>query len=432
MNILIKQGRVVNPSTKIDGIYDVLIEGGKVSQISESIEVSQSECVDVIDAKGKLVMPGMIDIHVHLREPGYDYKETIKTGTMAAAAGGVTTVACMPNTYPVIHDTEVVEWVQKKVEEDGVVNVEVIGAITEGIAGINITPIEDMIKKGIAAISDDGRTTMNSDIMKEAFEIIKPYNVPLISHTEDHDLSKGGCMNLGVRSEELGLPGIPTEAESNIVKRDIDICESVNAKLHIAHISTKKSLDYIVEARERGVEVTCEICPHHFILDESIIEKNDPITKVNPPIRAKSDVAAMVDGILKGHVDCIVTDHAPHEMDSKTVSYEKASFGICGLETLFALSYSELVRKYDLPLSRLVEMMTVAPAKVIGSDKGDIAVGKDADIAIIDLNEEYKINTAEFYSKGKNTPFDGTAVYGKILTTIVGGKVVYNNGGFTA
>jgi len=425
MSILIKNGRVVDSSTGMDGVYDILVKDEKIEKIAKNILIDNEDSYEIIDATGKVIIPGIVDIHVHLREPGFEHKETIESGTYAAVAGGVTTVACMPNTNPAIHSKEVVELIQAKAEETGHCKVKVIGAITKSIQGYEMAPIDEMIEAGIVGVSDDGRTTMNNDYMSEAFEIIEKHNMPLISHAEDHDVTAGACMNQGENSEKLGVKGMPATAESDIVKRDIDLCKEKNAKLHIAHVSVGESLEHIIEARKEGVEVTCEIAPHHFILNDGIVDVEDACSKVNPPIRDQKQVEKMVEGIINGTIDAIATDHAPHDEESKSKGFEKSAFGISGIETSFALSYTGLVKKGHINMLRLVEMMCLNPARIINIDAGTLNEGTAADLAIIDLEKEYIIDGAKFHSKGKNTPFNGMKVNGVIEYTLVNGKIVY-------
>lgn len=422
MSTLIKNGHVINPATRLNEITDILITDGKIEKIGTHIE---GDFDHVIDATGKLVSPGFVDLHVHLREPGFEDKETIQTGTQAAAAGGVTTVVCMPNTKPAIHSKEVVELIRTQNKKAGFSRVEIAGAITKDISGDEITPLDELMDAGIVSVSDDGRTTPSLEIMKEAFRQIKKNDLVLMAHTEDDALAKYGCMNEGTRSKELGLIGIPNLAESNIVKRDIELCKETDSRLHICHISTKESMEHIVKSKAEGVNVTVEICPHHFILTDDIVKKEDAYTKVNPPIRSAVDRDYMIECIKEGHIDCIVTDHAPHEDATKKVAYEKAAFGISGIETSFALSYTYLVKSNVITLNRLIEMMSTAPAKIIRKEVGDISVGKCADLTIVDLNKNYTIDSKAFYSKGKNTPFNGFEVSGVVECTLVNGEIVY-------
>ena len=422
MKIIIKNGRIINPKTSLNEISDLLIVDGIIEKIGKNIVEENSE---IIDGNGKIIVPGLVDLHVHFREPGFEDKETIETGAMAAVAGGVTTVACMPNTSPAIHSSDVVNLIKKKSKEAKKCKVEVVGAITMDIIGKEITPMEELISAGIIGVSDDGRTTSDEAIMKRAFEIIKKYNIPLMAHTEDVKLVEGGCMNRGEASYKLGLKGIPNAAESNIVNRDIQLCKETNSKLHICHVSTKESMDYIREAKKDGVNVTVEICPHHFILTDDIVKADDAYSKVNPPIRSKADVDNMLKCIVSGDIDIIVTDHAPHEDSTKKISYDKAAFGISGVETSFALSYTYLVKTGLITIDRLIELMSVKPAEIINKNIGDISIGNIADIAVINLDESYIIDSKKFYSKGKNTPFNGFEVSGVIDYTIVDGEIVF-------
>lgn len=425
MDLLIKNGRVIDPKNNINENLDIYIEGGIVKEIEREIKKDR---VRIIDAKGMVVTPGFVDIHVHLREPGFEYKETIETGTKAAAAGGFTTVACMPNTNPVIQSKEIVKLIKNKVQSNGHVNVAIIGSITKGLEGMEIAPIKEMIEEGIIAISDDGKTPMDKNIMVEALKEAKKYNIPLISHCEEHNLSEGGSINLGRASERTGIKGIPSAAEYLIVKRDIELCQATSSRLHIAHVSTKESVELIRKAKLQRLNITCEVAPHHFILTDDIISINDTYTKVNPPLRTSKDKESIIEGIFDGTIDIIATDHAPHDEKSKKVDYSKASFGISGLETAFSLSYTELVLNRNLSLNRLIEMLTVRPAEIIGIRKGCIDIGETADITILDLNKEYTIDSRKFYSKGKNTPFNGRKVKGKTVYTIVDGRLVYEKG----
>lgn len=423
--IVIKGGRVIDPRKGMDRVADVLILDGKISMIAQNIHVEQAR---IIDARNKIVAPGFVDMHVHLREPGFEYKETIRTGTMSAAVGGFTTVACMPNTQPAIHSKEIVAYIRDKAAEEGIVNVLIIGSITEDIAGKKLTDIGELVKSGVVAISDDGRTPMDMEIMERAFEEARRYGIPIIDHCEDHHLAQGGSVNEGSASERTGLKGIPNAAEWKIVERDIDLAEKYDACLHIAHVSTKKSIELIRRAKKRGIKVTCEVAPHHFALTDEIVTRENTYTKVNPPLRGQADVEAVIRGLTDGTIDIIATDHAPHDEESKRVDYERAAFGISGLETAFAIGYTELVRKGRLTLQQLIDKMSCKPAAILGLDKGTLAVGSMADLVILDLEEEGVIDARRFVSKGKNTPFHGRKVFGKVLYTLVGGKVVVEKG----
>ena len=425
MKILIKNGRIINPADGMDKVSDMLVEGGIVKEISQNINTSADK---VIDANKMWVTPGFIDLHVHLREPGFEHKETIATGSRAAAAGGYTTVCCMPNTKPVTDNIEVVEYIRIEAEKNGVVNVLPIGAITKGQEGNELADIEGMYKAGICAISEDGKSVMNAQLLKEAMIKAKELNIPVLSHCEDRSLVKGGCMNEGAHCESLGLKGISNDSEDVIVARDIVLAESTGAKLHLCHMSTKGSIELLNEAKLRGVNVTGEITPHHFTLSDEAVDGKDTNTKMNPPLRSKDDVEAMRKALKDGVADTISTDHAPHSSEEKAKDYQAAPFGIVGSETSFALSNSVLVEEGYLTPSALIEKMSYNPAKILGIDKGDISVGKVADITITNPEKVFKIDKEKFYSKGKNTPFDGYEVKGSVEYTIVGGKIVFEKG----
>jgi dihydroorotase len=422
MKTLIKGGSVY-----LGGSFqnkDILIEDGIISEIEAGITIKTDS---VIDASGLTVMPGLIDMHVHLREPGYEYKEDIVSGTKAAAAGGFTAVACMPNTNPVIDDESTVSYVVDRAKKAGYARVYPIGAITKGEKGEELSEMYKMKKAGIVAVSDDGRPVENANIMRHALEYAKTVDLLLISHSEDLELSKGGAVNEGYHSTISGLPGISRVAEESIVAREILLAEALGCRVHIAHISTKGSAELVRQGKRRGIKVTAETCPHYFAATDELILSYDSFTKVNPPLRTEEDRLAIIEAIKDGTVDAIVTDHAPHHLDEKKVEYVMAANGISGLETSFSLAYTYLVKSGAITLEKLIELMSTSPAKLIGVPSG-IAVGAPADIAIADLSAEYNIDTAKFYSKGKNTPFNGWKVKGKIDTTILGGKVVYSKG----
>ncbi len=423
--IVIKNGRVVDPRNGIDRMTDILVIDGKIGMIAPHIHIEQAQ---IIDASGKVVVPGFVDIHVHLREPGFEHKESIRTGTMSGAMGGFTTIACMPNTNPAIHSKEVVDYIVKKAEKEGIIHVLPIGSITANLHGSILTNVEELVHSGVVAISDDGKTPMDMDIIEKAFEEAKKYGIPLIDHCEDHDLVKQGSVNEGKASERTGIEGIPNAAEWRIVARDIQLAEKYGTHLHIAHISTKESVSLVRQAKARGVKITCEVTPHHFTLTDDIVMRGDTCTKVNPPLRSKEDVEAVRLGLRDGTIDIIATDHAPHDEASKKVTYEEASFGISGLETSFAIGYTELVETGILSFAQLIEKMSDMPSKIIGIDKGTLAVGKAADLAILDVTQEEMIDARNFVSKGKNTPFHGKRVKGKVLYTLVGGKIVMEKG----
>ncbi|WP_026476609.1 dihydroorotase [Alkaliphilus transvaalensis] len=426
MQILIKAGRVIDPSTKTDAIMDLLIEDDKIKKVGNDLEIKVDR---VIEAKGNWVVPGLIDIHVHLREPGFQHKETILTGSESAAMGGFTTICCMPNTNPIIDSVEIVEYINKKAEEANLVNVLTIGSITKGQRGEVLSDIRGMKEFGICGISEDGKTVMDEKLFVEALQKAKEENLLVFSHCEDHQLAADGVMNEGKVADELGLKGIPPEAEDKITLRDINLANEIGAKLHLCHVSTKGAVEIIREAKGIGKKVTAEVCPHHFILtDETVKVMNaDPNAKMNPPLRGAEDVEEIIKALKDGTIDIIATDHAPHHADEKALGFEKAPFGIVGLETAVALSITALVETGILTPMELIEKMSTNPAKLLGSG-GSLKVGESADITIIDPMAKYKIDVAKFVSKGKNSPFHGKEVKGKVAYTIVKGKVIVAEG----
>jgi dihydroorotase len=419
--LLIKGAKVVSPADGINDNLDILVGEGKIKEIAVGIEAEEAE---VLEADGKVVTPGLIDMHVHLREPGLEHKETIKTGTEAAVAGGFTSVASMPNTDPVVDNSTVVDSILDKADATGKANVFPIGSITKGLAGEELSEIGFMKKAGIVAISDDGKTVANSDLMKCAMEYVKAFGLPVISHCEDESLINNGMVNEGYYSTIAGLPPIPAAAEDIIVARDIRLAEMTDTRLHIAHVSTKRAIEMIRDAKERGVKVTAEVTPHHFALTDEAIITFDTNTKVNPPLRSKEDVAAVKAGLQDGTIDAIATDHAPHAWQEKDVEYNYAPFGISGLETALSLVITELIEPGILSLEEVIEKLTINPAQILGLDKGNLQVGGDADITVIDLNGEYEVDVDEFYSKGKNSPFAGKVLKGRAFATVVNGELV--------
>lgn len=421
MKLCIKGGLLINPRTQTEEMTDIWVEDGKIIAIGTDQDDSADE---IIDAEGKWVVPGLIDLHVHLREPGFEHKETIASGCEAAARGGITTMCCMPNTNPIIDNECVVEYIHSMTAKANGVNVLPVGAITKGQQGESLANIGKMAEHGICAISEDGRTVMDAALMKKAMSYVKPFGLPIFSHTEDHTLA-GGSMNAGENAQLFGIKGVGREAEEVIVSRDIIIARYTGCKLHLSHISTKGSLELIEMGKKWGVNLTAETAPHYFILDDSILGDYDSNKKMNPPLRTQEDVEAMKIALKNGVIDVIATDHAPHHYDEKNVEFDKAPFGIVGLETSFALSYTYLVKTGVLTPLELIEKMSTKPAEIIGLDKGTIEVGKVADIAIIDVDKNYVIDPETFVSKGKNTPFGGMEVYGEVAYTLVNGKVIY-------
>ncbi len=423
MKTLICGGDVVLPQ----GIKraDLLLEGNKIVKIAEKIR--READYKVIDAKGKTVLAGIIDIHVHLREPGFEGKEDIESGSKAAVAGGVTQVCCMPNTDPVCDNAVVVKYILSRAAEVNLCKVKPIGAITKGEKGEALAEIGKMAQAGAVAVSDDGRSVMNSLIMRLGMEYASGFNLKCLCHCEDINLVDGGVVNEGKNSTLTGLKSSPRAAEDIMIARDISLAESLGVPVHICHVSTYSGVDIIRSAKKRGVKVTAETCPHYFILTDDIITDFDTFTKVNPPVREEKDRLAIIEGLKDGTLDCIVTDHAPHSKKDKEVEYNLAAFGMSGIETSFALSYTYLVKSGIMSLGELSRLMSANPAKTLGLEGGEIAEGAVADLAIVDLKAKYTIDGNKFISKGKNTPFNGYEVYGKVCCTLVDGEVKYEN-----
>ena len=424
MTILIKNGRLINPSENLDKVMDIFVEDGIIKEKAESIE---KQADTVIDAAGCYVMPGLIDLHVHFRDPGLTYKEDIETGSKAAAKGGFTTVCCMPNTKPVVDNVETVKYIIEKGEKTGLTNVLPVGAVTQNMAGVEITDVEELKKAGICAISEDGKSVMNSGVYRKAMKNAAKANVPVLAHCEDINLVEGGVINLGDKSSELGVKGISNAVEDVIAMRDIMLAKETGATLHLCHCSTKDSVEMVKRAKEEGIKVTAEVCPHHFSMCSDDITSNDGNFKMNPPLRAREDMEALIKGLQDDIMDVISTDHAPHSAEEKAKDLEHAPFGIVGLETSVALTVTNLVKKGYLTPMQMAAKMSYNPAKVLGIPKGTLDEGKIADITIIDPDKEYTIDVNTFESKGKNTPFDGYKVSGEVEYTILNGKVVYSN-----
>lgn len=424
MTILIKNGRLINPSENLDKVMDIFVEDGIIKEKAESIE---KQADTVIDAAGCYVMPGLIDLHVHFRDPGLTYKEDIETGSKAAAKGGFTTVCCMPNTKPVVDNVETVKYIIEKGEKTGLTNVLPVGAVTKNMAGVEITDVEELKKAGICAISEDGKSVMNSGVYRKAMKNAAKANVPVLAHCEDINLVEGGVINLGDKSSELGVKGISNAVEDVIAMRDIMLAKETGATLHLCHCSTRDSVEMVKRAKEEGIKVTAEVCPHHFSMCSDDITSNDGNFKMNPPLRAREDMEALIKGLQDDIMDVISTDHAPHSAEEKAKDLEHAPFGIVGLETSVALTVTNLVKKGYLTPMQMAAKMSYNPAKVLGIPKGTLDEGKIADITIIDPDKEYTIDVNTFESKGKNTPFDGYKVSGEVEYTILNGKIVYSN-----
>lgn len=420
MRTCIKQGLIINPKTKTEKISDLWIEDGKVIYIGTLDESADI----VIDAKGKWVVPGLIDLHVHFRAPGFEHKEDIESGARAAAKGGFTTVCCMPNTNPVIDNECVVEYIHAMARKANGVNVLPVGAITKGQKGETLADIGKMKEHGICALSEDGKTVMDSGLMKKAMSYAKPFNLIIMAHTEDQSLT-GGAMNAGENAQLFGIKGIPREAEEIIVARDILLSKYTGCPVHLCHISTEGSLEIIRFAKSQGIKVTAETAPHYFTLDDSILGDYDTNKKMSPPLRTQKDVAAIKKALADGTIDVIATDHAPHHYDEKNVEFEKAPFGVVGLETSFSVSYTQLVKAGILSKMALIEKMSTKPAEILQIDKGDLSVGKIADITILDPEGQQEITQETFAGKSKNSPFIGMTCYGVVERTLVEGKTVY-------
>lgn len=425
--LIIKGGRIVDPSQNLDIQGDLFVRDGKIENISTTtIQVSKDIPTKVIEAKGMVVTPGWIDIHTHLREPGGTHKETIKTGTQAAAAGGFTSIACMANTNPVNDSAYITHYIMQKVAAESEINVFPIGAVTKGLSGEELAEIGSMWEAGIAGISDDGKTVMNAYLMRKAMDYSKRFDLTVISHCEDSCMKGRGVMNEGFNSAKFGLRGIPKASEEVIVSRDLILAEMTGAKLHIAHTSTAGSVRLIREAKRRGVRVTAEATPHHVTLTDEVIGTYDTNTKVAPPLREIEDVEALKEGLADGTIDVLASDHAPHSVVEKEVEYDQAEFGMIGLETAMPL-YHKLVIDGKMALTRMIEAMTTKPAEVLGVQKGTLKVGADADITIFDPAYQYSFDKTKFRSKSQNTPFNGWKVQGKVCYTIVSGRVVYSS-----
>ena len=422
MKILIKHGRVLDPDTRKDGIYDVLTEDGVIRKVAPEIEEPADQ---VLEAEGCWVMPGLIDLHVHLRDPGLTHKETVETGAAAAVHGGITTIVAMPNTKPVVDDEHKVSYVHNKAKSCTLVHVLQAGAVTKGQKGEELADIEKMAAAGAPAISEDGKSVMNSGLYRKAMKIAAQCGIPVLAHCEDINLVEGGVVNADPAMEKLGLKGISNAVEDVITARDIMLAKETGARLHLCHCSTADSVRMVAEAKKEGLPVTAEVCPHHFTLSTEDISGPDTNYKMNPPLRTRADVEALRQGLKDNIMDVISTDHAPHSAQEKAQSMEKAPFGIVGLETSVALTITELVEPGILTPMQMAEKMSYNPAKVLGIDKGSLAEGKPADITIIDPDAEYVIDTRTFFSKGKNTPFNGKKVKGLVRATICDGKIAY-------
>jgi dihydroorotase len=420
--LFIRGGRVIDPANGIDAVQDVLIEGDAIKRLG--VKLKPPEGAETVDAAGKIVCPGFIDIHVHLREPGQEYKETVATGTRAAAAGGFTAVCCMANTHPVNDNGAVTDYILAKAKSEGAVRVYPIGAVSRGLKGEELAEMAELAEAGCVAFSDDGKPVMNAALYRHAMEYALPFGTPVISHAEDAHLSRGTSMNEGVVSTELGVSGAPAAAEDVMVARDILLAELTGAHVHIAHLSTAGAVRLVRDGKARGVRVTAEVTPHHLVLTEEAIRTFDPNMKMAPPLRTKRDLEALVEGLLDGTIDCIATDHAPHALSEKEGEFDLAAFGIVGLETAVAVLLDRLVRSGTVPLATLVARMSSDPARLLNLPGGRLTAGAPADVTILDLEAEHVVEPARFRSKSRNTPFRGFTGRGAPWMTIVGGKIV--------
>lgn len=424
MALLIKNGRVIDPASGTDEQLDILIEAGKIQDLRKGIDLTGVTVTEEIDAQNLVVVPGLIDMHTHLREPGHEYKETIRTGSRAAAAGGFTTIVCMANTNPVNDTASVTNLILERARTEACVNILPVGAITKGLNGEALAEMGDLKDSGIVAVSDDGKTIKNSEVMRRGLEYARSFSLPVICHCEDSDLVRGGVMHEGVTSTCLGMRGIPPAAEEIIVARDIALSDWTGHPVHIAHVSTAGSVRIIREAKARGVKITAETAPHYFSLTDEAVAHFNTATKVNPPLRSRRDVEALLHGLADGTIDVIASDHAPHSSLEKDLEFDNAAFGMIGLETSLALTLA-LVYNNTLSLAAALAKYTINPSGILQINKGRISSGADADITIIDLSAEWTVDRENFYSKSKNSPFHGWSLRGKPVYTIVAGRVVF-------
>jgi dihydroorotase len=419
MSLLLRGGRVVDPANRIDAVQDVLIADGRIVRVGLALRAPEG--TPVLDVAGKVVCPGFIDIHVHLREPGLEYKETIASGTRAAAAGGFTALACMANTEPVNDNRAVTDFILAKARVEGAVRVYPIGAVTRGLKGETLAEMGELAEGGCVAFSDDGKCVMNAEVYRRAMEYALPFGMPLISHAEDCHLARAGSMNEGLVSTELGLSGLPAAAEDVMVARDILLAELTGAHVHIAHISTAGAVRLVREGRARGIRVTAEVTPHHLVLSDEAVRDYDPNMKMAPPLRGKRDVEALLEALADGTIDCIATDHAPHALSDKEGEFEEAANGVVGLETAVPVLLDRLVRAGRLDLPTLVARFTAGPARLLNLPGGSLAAGAPADITILDLERSWTVEPGRFLSRSRNTPFGGWTGQGGPVLTLVGG-----------
>ncbi len=423
MRLVVKNGRVIDPASRLDAVRDVAIEDGKIAVVGENLDAAGAE---QFDATGLIVAPGFIDMHVHLREPGFEYAETVESGSRAAAAGGFTSICCMPNTSPVNDNATVTSYIIERAARHAIVNVFPIGAITKNSAGEELAAFGSMKQAGIVAVSDDGRPVMNARVMRRAMETARSFGIPVIDHCEDLHLSAGGDMHEGIESVRLGLRGIPAASEDVMVARDILLAEVTGARFHVAHISSRYSVEMVSFAKLRGLPVTCEATPHHFVLSDSDMPSYDSNYKMKPPLRSACDVGAVLQGLISGAVDAIATDHAPHPGSEKMQEFEKCPFGIIGLETAIGIALEQLVHTGKITLARMVELFTTGPARVLNLDRGRLTAGAPADITIFSTEHRWTYDVNKSASKSRNSPFHGREFRGGPVATIVTGRVVWS------
>ena len=422
---IIKNGRVLDPANRLDKVCNILVEDGKIAKVGVDLSAAGAE---IIDATGKVVTPGFIDMHVHLREPGQEAKEDFVSGSRAAAAGGYTTIATMPNTKPVVDNAALVRSLQKRAAEESLVHIAFIGALTKGQRGEELAELGDMAEAGAVAFSDDGHYVQRAKVLLNGLDYLRAFDKVIINHDEDASLIEEGCMNEGHRSAMLGVKGRPTVAEDIAVDRDILLAEYADARVHVAHISSARAVDMVRQAKKRGVKVTAEVTPHHLTLTDDCVDLTDSATKVNPPLRRQADVDAMVAGLKDGTIDAIVTDHSPHAEEEKDTEYCLAASGFPGLETALGVLLTELYHKGKLELTTLISKMTAEPAKLFALPGGTLSVGCPADIAVLDLEQEWTVEAEKFYTRGTHSPFAGRHLKGRAVMTMVSGQIVMRDG----
>ncbi len=429
MSYLIQGGHVIDPANERDEVADVLVDNGEIQRIAQQIDPAGHH---VISANGLSVIPGLVDVHVHLRQPGREDAETILTGSRSAVKGGVTSLCCMPNTQPPIDNAGLVEYVLTEAEKANLARVYPIGAITQGLKGEHLTEIGELVEMGCVGLSDDGHSVTNAAVMRRAMEYSRRFDVPVVPHCEDTDLSEGGCMHEGLTSLRLGLRGIPAESESTIVSRDLELARSTGARIHIAHVSTAASAEHIRRAKADGVRVTAETCPHYLVLTDEACATYDTNFKMNPPLACAQDQQAVREALRDGTIDCIATDHAPHPLYAKERDFASAPFGVIGLETSLAVCYTELVLSGFLSIQDLILRMSTWPARAYSLPGGALGVGDTADLALVDLNRTWRVIATDLESKSRNSPFLGRDVSGMVMATMVGGELVFEASGMTA